>query len=95
MNGDAMDVVKPRYIDHWSEEELAKAIAEESVKAKAVLVEFLIGRGVSEEVATKEYSVQTRISNKGKESTTPKFTNQFYSKTHHLNIAEGQFSSKR
>ncbi len=76
---DAMDVVRPRLVDDWTESECQEAIEVEKVKAKAALVEFLVGKGVSKEVATTEYTVLTRISNKGKDSTTAKFTNHFLS----------------
>ena len=74
-----MDVVRPRFVDEWTEEEQATAIAAEKIKAKEALVAFLVGKGVSEHVASTQYTVLTRISNKGKEATDAKFTNHFLS----------------
>ena len=54
---DAMDVVRPRFVDEWTDEEQATAIAAEKVKAKEALVAFLVGKGVSEHVASTQYTV--------------------------------------
>ena len=39
-----MDVVRPRFVDEWTEEEQATAIAAEKIKAKEALVAFLVGK---------------------------------------------------
>ena len=67
-----------RLVDDLSEEEISQCVAEETIKAKAMIVEFLTSKGVSAAIAD-SYLVDCRVSNLGKRQSRLLFTNRFRS----------------